>query len=543
MAARLALGAALAVNLLTLPLASQAATYSYTDLSPSGATESYGYGISGGQQVGYSGPYSNYHAFLWSGTASSAVDLNPVGFTSSFAYGNSGSQQVGYGSGSATGGDYNHHALLWSGTASSVVDLNPSGFPVSFAYGNSGSQQIGQGVCSASGNSWHALLWSGTASSAVDLNPSGFTESYGLGISGTQQVGVGSGTATGNDQHALLWSGTASSVVDLNPSGFGASLAYCSSGSQQVGIGNGSATGYSWHALLWSGTASSIVDLNPSGCAASSAYGTSGSQQVGEGFGSATGFNQHALLWSGTANSVVDLGSLLSSDYSDSYAEGIDANGNVVGWAVHIPTGQHHAILWTVVHESVVICNDPGQCGAVATYPSGASVTCSPASGSFFPVGITTVICTTTNPPGIPPATYTFTVTVKDCEPPVVSCRPVHKPAGKSSGKSDKDSEREENLDGFLQLLGHDNCDSNPRLYIQDSASGLLSGPFANGDIVKLTKKHGRQDPEDAKDSKIPHRQIVANVRLEGNGLLYGVDANGNVGASVLCRVPHGNGD
>ena len=43
--------------------------------------------------------------------------------------------------------------------------------------------------------------------------------------------------------------------------------------------------------------------------------------------------------------------------------------------------------------------NDPNQCGAVVTYPAPTStgacgtITCSPASGSFFPVGMTTVTC------------------------------------------------------------------------------------------------------------------------------------------------------
>ncbi|MEY2430110.1 MAG: hypothetical protein QOJ40_2995, partial [Verrucomicrobiota bacterium] len=228
-------------------------------------------------------------------------------------------------------------------------------------------------------------------------------------------------------------------------------------GSQQVGAGYGSASGGYYHALLWSGTAGSAVDLHPSGFDNSYALGISGSQQVGYGYTS--GVIQHALLWSGTAESVVDLGSFLSSDYADSIAQGIDADGNVIGYATYIATGTPHAILWRVVPESVVICNDPGQCGAVWTYSTGSTnTTCSPASGSFFPVGTNTVTCTTTNPP----ATYTFTVTVKDCEPPVVSCRPVSKPSGRSLAKSDKDSEREENPDGLFQLLGHDNCDPNP---------------------------------------------------------------------------------
>jgi len=447
-AVRLALGAAMAVNLSAVPVASQAASYSYTDLNPAGFTRSYGQGISGRQQVGY-------------------------------------------------------------------------------------------GYDPATGVYLHAVLWSGTASSAVDLNPSGFTVSYGFGISGSQQVGDGYGPATGDSDHALLWSSTASSVVDLNPSGFAKSIGLGISGSQQVGWGSGSATGDNAHALLWSSTASSAVDLNPSGFTGSFGQGISGSQQVGCGYDPATGDSAHALLWSGTASSVVDLHSFLSADYSDSAASGIDANGNVVGFASYIPTGLDHAMLWTVLPESVVICNDPGQCGAVATYSTGASVTCSPASGSFFPVGTNTVTCTSTNPP----STYTFTVTVKDCEPPVVSCRAVGKPSSKESSKSDKDSERDQDPDGIYQLLAHDNCDPNPRLYIQDSGSGFLAGPFANGDIVKITKKGGHEDSDDAKDSKHGRPPMVAHLRLEGNGLLYGVDGSGNVGASVLCSVPHGHDD
>jgi hypothetical protein len=48
--------------------------------------------------------------------------------------------------------------------------------------------------------------------------------------------------------------------------------------------------------------------------------------------------------------------------------------------------------------------NDPNQCGAVVNYtppnPGGCTVLCSPAGGSFFPVGITTVTCSATGSGG-----------------------------------------------------------------------------------------------------------------------------------------------
>jgi subtilisin-like proprotein convertase family protein len=72
---------------------------------------------------------------------------------------------------------------------------------------------------------------------------------------------------------------------------------------------------------------------------------------------------------------------------------------------------------------NVTQSNDPNQCGAVVTYPaptttgSCGTVTCSPPSGSFFPVGTTTVTCT----PSVG-SSCSFTVTVNDTQPPTITC-------------------------------------------------------------------------------------------------------------------------
>jgi hypothetical protein len=70
--------------------------------------------------------------------------------------------------------------------------------------------------------------------------------------------------------------------------------------------------------------------------------------------------------------------------------------------------------------------NDLNQCGAVVNYSNPTTsggcgtVTCVPASGSFFPKGTTTVNCdasgTTANPD------CSFTVTVNDTQPPTITC-------------------------------------------------------------------------------------------------------------------------
>lgn len=79
--------------------------------------------------------------------------------------------------------------------------------------------------------------------------------------------------------------------------------------------------------------------------------------------------------------------------------------------------------------SDTVLDNDPDQCGAVVNYEpatatdncSVASLTCTPPSGSFFPVGVTAVECVAIDDAG-QADTCTFTVTVNDGQPPVVAC-------------------------------------------------------------------------------------------------------------------------
>jgi hypothetical protein len=71
--------------------------------------------------------------------------------------------------------------------------------------------------------------------------------------------------------------------------------------------------------------------------------------------------------------------------------------------------------------------NELGLCGAVVNYPAATAtgsptpvITYSQASGTFFPVGTTTVTVTATNSCGT--ATCSFTVTVNDTQAPVITC-------------------------------------------------------------------------------------------------------------------------
>jgi PKD-like domain/Secretion system C-terminal sorting domain/Glycine rich protein/HYR domain len=76
---------------------------------------------------------------------------------------------------------------------------------------------------------------------------------------------------------------------------------------------------------------------------------------------------------------------------------------------------------------NITVNNDPGVCGAIVTYPPATAtgspapvITYSQASGTFFPVGTTTVTATATNTCGV--ATCTFTITVLDVQVPTITC-------------------------------------------------------------------------------------------------------------------------
>jgi hypothetical protein len=73
---------------------------------------------------------------------------------------------------------------------------------------------------------------------------------------------------------------------------------------------------------------------------------------------------------------------------------------------------------------NIMRSNDPNRCGAVVSYlpPRGTGCgifSCSPRSGSFCPVGTTTVTCTSTEGPSC-----SFRITVDDTQPPAITCPP-----------------------------------------------------------------------------------------------------------------------
>ncbi len=160
------------------------------------------------------------------------------------------------------------------------------------------------------------------------------------------------------------------------------------------------------------------------------------------------------------------------------------------------------------------------------------TVVCDPPSGSTFPVGTNIVCCTATDAAGNT-NTCCFTVTVEDKDPPQVACLPGYNPSGKKVPVAGKNPASGQNPDGYYQLLSKDDCDASPEIYIVDTGSDFIAGPFASGDVIKLTQSPGKQPSQDPAPDP-----IVAHIHLRGDGLLFAVDAFGNESAPELCLVP-----
>jgi hypothetical protein len=167
--------------------------------------------------------------------------------------------------------------------------------------------------------------------------------------------------------------------------------------------------------------------------------------------------------------------------------------------------------VFTACPGDIKVCTDYGDCSALVKFTVTAAgvpapvVTCMlggvPITSPFeFPKGVNTVMCTASNLFGV--ATCSFNVTVVDRQAPEVAVRPGPKT-------------------GYYELLSRDNCDSDPRIFVRDSASDFVAGPFASEDIVRITINRNAT-PEQRTTGG------VVRIILNGPPLFVAVDADGN---------------
>jgi hypothetical protein len=134
---------------------------------------------------------------------------------------------------------------------------------------------------------------------------------------------------------------------------------------------------------------------------------------------------------------------------------------------------------------------------------------------------------------GTPRATQTIRVSVRDLTAPTGSCTPTTNPAGKKVPPAGNNPKSGQNPDGFYLLSVSDALDPSPQIFIHDTGSAAVFGPFPDGTKIKLTQAPG------ARPSQRPGPGVIDwKIKLKGDAALFFEDASGNVSGPVLCRVP-----
>ncbi len=170
--------------------------------------------------------------------------------------------------------------------------------------------------------------------------------------------------------------------------------------------------------------------------------------------------------------------------------------------------------------------NDPGQNGAVVTYPaptttgSCGTINCSPASGSFFPVGTTTVNCTTTSGPSC-----NFTVT-------------VHPPRYWSSigaaATPDEDSTAKVSFDDFAAQLKDGVTGTATVRYNITAVRGVSAFCPATLSVVNVRFRNSDNTGAHAQVKFEIHRTHILNG---GNDIIYAFNSNGLGAGSAFTTV------
>ena len=314
-----------------------------------------------------------------------------------------------------------------SGTAGN--GFTPGGNGTSCSYGVGGGGFYSRGGLNCDGT--RTLSISGFA--FVGGNALG-----GVGDSGLGGTDGGFGGGAGVGHRASGGGGYSGGGGDANSSGGGGGGSY-NSGTNQTNIpgvrsGNGSVV----ITLLISISNNAPVGPHCAGDGISIPYTIFGTFNAGNVF---TAQLSNAV---GSFSSPVNIGSI-SSTSSGTISATIPA-GSAAGTGYRIRvvssnpivTGTDNGNNITINTVPVITCpsnfsvtNTPSQCGANVSFTginaataTGSSpsptITYSPASGSFFPIGTTTVTATATN--GCGTASCNFTVMVNDTENPTISC-------------------------------------------------------------------------------------------------------------------------
>jgi hypothetical protein len=152
---------------------------------------------------------------------------------------------------------------------------------------------------------------------------------------------------------------------------------------------------------------------------------------------------------------------------------------------------------------------------------------------AIYPLGDTVVTVTATDFSGNM-ASDTVTVTVVDTTPPVVACLETVNPNGRKIPPAKVKGN--ENKDGFFELLADDICDPEPQIYLEDTGSGTIFGPFGNGTNIKFTvDADAMVEMKKMGSDKGRAGAIAWHIIGNGDACVSAVDFSGNEAGCVSC--------
>lgn len=128
--------------------------------------------------------------------------------------------------------------------------------------------------------------------------------------------------------------------------------------------------------------------------------------------------------------------------------------------------------------------------------------------------------------------TQSITIDIADVTAPVTACDEGTNPHGKTiPGGS--------NEDGFFLLTATDNVDGDPQIFVVDSGSGTVFGPYASDTTIKYVQAPGATPSAKTMGStKGQAGAVTVKITGTGDAMVYAVDASGNVSDPVACLVP-----
>lgn len=122
-----------------------------------------------------------------------------------------------------------------------------------------------------------------------------------------------------------------------------------------------------------------------------------------------------------------------------------------------------------------------------------------------------------------------------DTTPPVITCDQTVNPAGKQIPPAPGQGGQGQNQDGFYQLNATDIVwpASGIQMFVTDSGSGMVFGPFPVGTKIKYTEAPG-VTPFQTEMNGV----VTWHILGQGDAMLTATDVSGNTSTGVMCLVP-----